>query len=73
MSKYYTRATLAAAGLLAALPGAAHATPTALDYSGMTDAIDVGSTVAAIMTVGGIIILVAVAIMGVRKVKSMVK
>lgn len=70
MRKALVSAAAALVGL-AASPALAAATP--LDYSAMTDAIDVGTTTAAIMTVGGIVILIAVAIMGVRKVKSMVK
>lgn len=63
----------AATALVAFAASPAFATPTALDYSEMTGAVDLQSTIGAIMTIGGIVILVAVAIMGVRKVKSMVK
>ena len=70
MRKLLVTAATALVGL-AATP--ALATPAALDYSAMTGAIDLGTTTAAIMTVGGIVILVSVAIMGVRKVKSMVR
>lgn len=64
----------AATALVAVAASPAFATPsTALDYSEMTGAVDLTSTIGAIMTIGGIVILVAVAIMGVRKVKSMVK
>lgn len=57
---------------VAASPALAAGT-TPLDYSEMTGAVDLASTIGAIMTIGGIVILVAVAIMGVRKVRSMVK
>lgn len=71
MRKALVSAATALVAVAASPAFAAGATP--LDYSAMTDAIDVGTTTAAIMTVGGIVILIAVAIMGVRKVKSMVK
>lgn len=60
-----------AAALLAAAP--AFAQSTALDYSGITGAIDLDSTVTAIVAVGGLVAVVAVAIMGVRKVLRMIR
>jgi len=48
-------------------------TPAALDFSPLTDAIDVTSTIAAILSVGGVMVLVALAVMGVRKVMSMAR
>jgi hypothetical protein len=55
------------------LSSPAYAAATGLDYSSITGAIDVGTTVTAIMTVGGIVALVAVAVMGVRKVLRMIR
>lgn len=49
------------------------ATATTLDYSGITGAIDLTSTIAAIMAVGGLVALVSVAVMGVRKVLRMIR
>jgi hypothetical protein len=48
-------------------------TPAALDFTTLTDAIDVATVTAAIMAAGGLIILVSLAVMGVRKVKSMIR
>lgn len=57
-----------AAFVAAAAP--AHA---AISYTGITGAIDLDSTVLAIVAVGGTIVLVRVAVMGVRKVLSMIR
>lgn len=59
------------AGLATAAP--AFAQSTGVDYTGITDAVDVASTVTAIVAVGGIVALIAVARMGVRKVLGMIR
>ena len=51
----------------------AQATTTGPDFTPLTDAIDVTSTVAGVMAAGGIVIAVALAVMGIRKVISMVR
>lgn len=70
--KKIVASTAAALGTaLVAVP--AYAQSTGLDYSGITGAVDVDSTVTAIVAVGGIVALVAVATMGVRKVLRMIR
>ena len=65
---------LAVAFLTALVAVPAAATPAAgLDYSGITGAIDLTTTVTAIVAIGGIVALVKVATMGVRKVLSMIR
>lgn len=64
-------ALVAASSLAAATP--AFAQTTGLDYSGITGAIDLDTTVTAIVAVGGLVALVAVATMGVRKVLRMIR
>lgn len=65
---------LIGAGVSSAIAAApAFATPAALDYSGITGAIDLDSTVTAIVAVGGLVAVVAVAVMGVRKVLRMIR
>lgn len=62
-----------AVALLSATPALAGGGGSSLDFSGITGAINVGSTVTAIIAVGGIVALVAVATMGVRKVLRMIR
>lgn len=64
--------------LLPALVLAATASPvlaqsTGPDYTGLTDALDVTSTIAMIMSVGGVMVGVALAVMGVRKFLRMIR
>ncbi|MBV7267564.1 hypothetical protein [Erythrobacter ani] len=63
------------AGLLAAVLAspALAAGATGPDFAPITDAIDVTTTVAAILSVGGIMILVSLAVMGARKIMRMVR
>jgi len=71
MNKLILRPSMAVVALLAA--GPAFAQSTGLDYTGITSAIDLDSTVTAIVAVGGLVALVAVATMGVRKVLRMIR
>lgn len=65
---------LAAPALLAASTGTALAqAATGPDYSDLTGAISMTSTVAAILSVGALVIGVSLAVMGVRKVISLVR
>jgi hypothetical protein len=58
--------------MLIANPALAQTTPT-VDYSDITGAVSVTDTIAAIVTIGGVLALLAVAIMGVRKVLGMIR
>ena len=63
-----------AASLVSSVPAFAQAsTPTGIDYSPLTNNIDVTSTVAAILAVGAIMVGVSLAVMGVRKIISMAR
>lgn len=73
MKKNLARMAAAGTALALSVPAFAQTAPAGLDYSGITDAIDLDTTVTAIVAVGGILILVKVATMGVRKVLSMVR
>jgi len=53
--------------------GSALAQATGPDYSALTGALDVTSTIAMIMSVGGVMVGVALAVMGVRKFLRMVR
>jgi len=64
--------------LLAAVPaalvaGPASAAGTSIDFSPLTSNISVADTTAAILSVGGIIVMLTLAVMGVRKIISMVR
>lgn len=60
--------------VLAASTGTALAqTATGPDFSDLTEAINVTSTIAAILSVGAVVIGVSLAVMGVRKVISLVR
>lgn len=48
-------------------------TATGPDFSSLTDGVDVGTTTAALMSVGAVLIGVAVATMGIRKILRMVR
>jgi hypothetical protein len=62
----------AAAATVAAAPVMAQ-TATGPDYSALTGAVDFTSTTAAILSVGALVIGVALATMGVRKIVSLVR
>ncbi|PHK28013.1 hypothetical protein VF14_35410 [Nostoc linckia z18] len=62
----------AAATAASAVPAMAQ-TATGPDYSALTGAVDFSSTTAAILSVGALVIGVALATMGVRKIVSLVR
>lgn len=65
------RLALVAASTLAATPAFAQATGP--DYSPLTEAVDFGTTSAAILSVGGLAIVVTLTVVGIRKIMRMVK
>lgn len=72
------RAATFAAAAVAAPAVALVATPafaqaTGPDYTALTGAISVDSTVAAILSVGALMVLISLSVMGVRKVISMTR
>ena len=58
---------------LIAVPAAASSGGATIDYSGLTDQVSVQETITAVLAIGGTIILLTLAVMGVRKVISMVR
>lgn len=70
MKKFVALAVLPALSL-AASPAFADATPP--NFTALTGAIDVSTTVAAILAVGAVVVGVSLAVLGVRKVIGMVR
>lgn len=71
MNRKFLVLGLTAASAMASAPAFATATP--IDYSTLTGAIDVSTTITAILAVGAILVGIAVVTMGVRKFLKMVK
>jgi hypothetical protein len=71
---FYAVPALALTGAaLASVGSPAFAVGNSVDYSTLTGAIDVSSTITAILAVGALVIGISLAVMGVRKVISMVR
>lgn len=66
-------AALSAAGLAAIVSAPAFAQATGPDFTTLTDAVDVSTTITAILSVGALMVGVALVVMGVRKIISMSK
>lgn len=58
---------------VSSVPAFAQAAPAGIDYTPLTNNIDVTSTVAAILSVGAVMVGVSLAVMGVRKIISMAR
>ena len=69
MRKFVAPGLAALTALVVASPALANT----VDYSGLTGAIDSTTLIAALMSVGGVLIIIAVAMMGIRKVLRMVR
>jgi hypothetical protein len=71
----YVLALLASAfvAVFGTSPALAQSAATGPDYSALTGAISMTSTVTAILSVGALVIAVSLAVMGVRKVISLVR
>jgi len=64
--------------LLAALPVSllsipASAQVAAIDYSGLTDAVDFSSTITAILAVGALAVTLSLVVVGIRKIMRMIR
>lgn len=58
---------------LVAVTVASPALANTVDYSSLTEAIDSGTLITALLSVGAVLIAIAVAVMGIRKVIRMVR
>lgn len=66
-------AALAALPAVVAAPAYAAGTPATLDFSSFTDQVDITTTMAAIMLVGGTLFLLHLAILGISKMRRVAK